>query len=67
MVWYPVAATKRANCAFVTSWRSIQKPLTVTWWVGRSSGHSRSSPIVKVPPRIRTMPARGPSSSGSPL
>src|SRR3990170_241480 len=59
VVIYPVAFTKAANCALVTSVASIQKLFTVTVCLGYSSSEpcSLSAPIENVPPLIRTIPS----------
>src|SRR5882724_2437713 len=54
-VTYPVAFTNRANCSFVTSVSSIQKPPTATSWTGCASS-MWSLPIENRPPEIHTMP-----------
>src|ERR1041385_377533 len=53
-VTYPVAFTNRANSSLVTSFLSIQNPLTTTSWAGRASS-IRSFPIQNRPPGILTM------------
>ena len=51
--------TKRANCALVTSWVSIQKPSTVDLAHRRLLDRKSSDPILKRPPGIKTMPVAG--------
>ena len=57
LVTYLVALTNSPNCAFVTSYLSIQKLVTVTSPGDRSSTKLElSDPILNVPPEIITIP-----------